>query len=379
MTDSFDEAARAALATTSDIEAGQVIERTIELSLIAAPPLDEADRAERVAQWWRADGLREVAMDQVGNVWARVCEGRGPAVLIAAHLDTVFGRDIRHGLTHDGAGRLVVLGCGDDTVAVAALSSLDRLMAAPTDRPVWIVATVGEEGLGNLRGVTAALDRPLVPIGALIALEGNYLGRVNLIGVGSVRKRVTVTAPGGHAWEDPHVPSAVHVAAEMIRDLGHLRVEHTAKVTVNVGTLHGGESINARAQRCMFDLDLRSEDPLALRSLTEGATAILENVPPRVNVEIEEIGDRPAGRMDADHPLVEAAAASLRALGIEPRYTAASTDANAAYKLGIPAVTLGITYGDGTHTETEWIEIQPVTLGLRALVTTIYTYISSGV
>ncbi|WP_214105883.1 M20/M25/M40 family metallo-hydrolase [Acrocarpospora catenulata] len=363
---------------TAVAEAGRVIERTIELSLIPAPPLQEAARAERVAGWWRADGLAEVAIDPTGNVWARVRAGSGPAILVAAHLDTVFGHDVRHGLTDDGAGRLVGPGCGDDTVAVAALSVLDRLLPERTGGQVWIVATVGEEGLGNLRGVTAALDRPPVPLGALIALEGNYLGRVNLIGVGSVRKRVTVTAPGGHAWEDPHVPSAVHVAAGMIHDLARLRPGGDAKATVNIGTLHGGESINARARRCVFDLDLRSADEPTLRLLEDGAREILERVPAQVNVAIEEIGNRPAGRLAEDHPLVLAAEAALRTIGVEPRHTAASTDANAAYRIGLPAVTLGITYGDGTHTEAEWIETGPVPLGLQALAATILTYGSQG-
>ncbi|WP_432989730.1 peptidase dimerization domain-containing protein [Dactylosporangium sp. CA-233914] len=368
----------AALAARSEAEAAKVIDRTIELAVIPAPPLGEAQRAARVAQWWREDGLDRVAIDPTGNVWGMARDGSAPAVVVAAHLDTVFGPDVVHGLVDDGAGRLVGPGCGDDTVAVAALSSLHRLLPETSQRAVWVVATVGEEGLGNLRGVRAAVTDSPVDVGVLIALEGNYLGRVNTIGVGSVRRRVTVTAPGGHAWEDPHIPSAVHVAAEMVRDLHHLRVAHPAKMTVNVGTLHGGESINARAPRCVFDLDLRSEDPQALLALTAAATAILESAPAGVGVTVADLGERPAGRIEPGHPLVEAAVGALRQVGVEPRFTAASTDANAAYERGIPAITLGITYGDGTHTEREWIETRPVPLGLQALVVTISTFVSSG-
>ena len=87
---------------------------------------------------------------------------------------------------------------------------------------MWIVATTGEEGLGNLAGVRALLDDPPGPVRALIALEGNYLGRVNVTGVGSTRWRVTVTGPGGHAWEEAGQPSAVHEAARLITALAAL-------------------------------------------------------------------------------------------------------------------------------------------------------------
>src|SRR6202034_4025147 len=128
-----------------------------------------------------------------------------PAVLLCAHLDTVFGPEITHAVVRHG-GRLSGPGVGDNTVAVCALSALDALLPGDLRHPVWIVATTGEEGLGNLAGVRGLLDDPPGPVRALIALEGNYLGRVNVTGVGSTRWRVTVTGPGGHAREEARVP-----------------------------------------------------------------------------------------------------------------------------------------------------------------------------
>jgi tripeptide aminopeptidase len=244
---------------------------------------------------------------------------------------------------------------------------------------VWIVATTGEEGLGNLSGVRALLADPPTPVRALIALEGNYLGRINLTGVGSVRWQVTVTGPGGHAWEEAGQPSAVHVAAGLITRLDALatatpppaQATAPAKVTVNVGQITGGESVNSRAQHAEFLLDLRSGDAAALEALRDAATAILHSAPQDIQVTVDTIGERPAGALDPAHPLAIAAAGALREHGISPRLTAASTDANAAYPLGIPALTLGITTGGGTHTEQEWIDIEPVAAGLAALATTI--------
>lgn len=357
--------------------ADQVISRTIELSEVPAPPLHEQDRAAVVHGWWTADGLAEAQLDAAGNVRARLRPGLPgrPAVLVCAHLDTVFSPEVRHGVTR-ADGRLSGPGVGDDTVAVSSLAALDALLPQAGRHPVWIVATRGEEGLGNLAGVRALLADPPAPVRALIALEGNYLGRVNLTGVGSVRWQVTVTGPGGHAWEEAGQPSAVHVAAGLITRLDALATPPQTtggppKVTVNVGQVAGGESVNSRAQHAEFLADLRSGDAAALHALRDAATAILHSAPEDTQVTLRTIGQRPAGALDPAHPLATAAADALREHGISPRLTAASTDANAAYPLGIPALTLGITTGGGTHTEQEWIDIEPVPAGLAALATTI--------
>ena len=125
-------------------------------------------------------------------------------------------------------------GVGDDSVAVAALSEVARQLAATPGVPVWLLATVGEEGLGDLKGVRGALAAPAGPVGALIAVEGNYLGRVSRVGVGSLRWRVTVRGPGGHAWEASSAPSAVHAMASMITELARVRA-YGAATTINVG------------------------------------------------------------------------------------------------------------------------------------------------
>jgi tripeptide aminopeptidase len=349
-----------------------VLDRTIALSGIPAPTGHEEQRAQVVRDWWVADGLSGVAVGAAGNVRARLRAGdpRQPAVLLCAHLDTVFGPEVTHAVVRHG-GRLTGPGVGDNTVAVCALSALDTLLPGRLQHPVWIVATTGEEGLGNLAGVRALLDDPPGPVRAVIALEGNYLGRVNVTGVGSTRWRVRVTGPGGHAWEEASQPSAVHEAARLITALAALAQPGPPKATVNVGLTEGGESVNSRAQRAEFLVDLRSGDPAALDTLRAAARAVLEDPAVPLGVSVHAIGERPAGQLDPGHPLATLAAEVLREAGIAPRLTAASTDANAAYPRGIPALTLGITTGEGTHTEQEWIDVDPVATGLAALAATV--------
>lgn len=353
-----------------------VLTRTFELCEVPAPPLEEGDRIALVRRWWESDGL-EVTQQPIGNLWARLRKSRSPgakAIVVAAHLDTVFGRHVKHGLRRGPDGKVTGPGCGDNGVAVAALSVLDALLPKRTTRPIWIVATVGEEGLGNLAGARAALkETPIAvgSIGAFVALEGNYLGRVNTVGVGSERRRVRLTGPGGHAWEDATAPNAVHTAAEIVHGINHLQVPGRAKTTRNTGVLFGGESVNSRAAHAEFELDLRSENAASLEELTAQVDMLLRQPLDGIEISVELIGSRPAGQIDSGHALVRAAASSLREVGVEPRLTAASTDANIAYAVGIPAVTLGIALGDGTHTETEWIDPHTIRLGLHALARTI--------
>jgi tripeptide aminopeptidase len=350
-----------------------VVERTIEICAVPGPPLDEADRAAVVEGWWHIDGLEGVRRDDIGNVWACVRRGTKPgAVLVAAHLDTVFDRSVTHGATRDG-DHLRGPGVGDDSVALAALSTLGARLPE-TAHAVWLVATVGEEGIGDLAGVRHALAHAPEPPVALVAIEGNYLGRICTTAVGSVRWRVEVAAAGGHSWEAAGAPNAVHAAAAVIGGITAMaRPDADPKCAVNVGRIGGGEAVNARARRCWFDVDLRSDDPDALERLDHGLQEACVDAAAahEVVITLEPLGRRPAGRIRHDHPLVVAAVAALDAEGVPVRFVAASTDANAAHAVGVPAIAIGITEGTGEHTEQEWIALEPIERGLRALAATV--------
>ena len=306
-------------------------------------------------------------------MWARVAGGDGPCLLVCAHLDTVFGAEVPHRVVEAG-GRLTGPGVGDDSVAVAALSAVASLLRPGQAGPVWIVATVGEEGSGNLAGIRHALATAPQPVSGVIAVEGNYLGRVVTTGVGSVRLRVQYAGPGGHAWERSGAPSAVHAAARAADLISGLTVPG-ARFSVNIGSIGGGEAINARARQAWFEADLRADSQPALRELEDQARQIIYaaaagNAGGMV-ADVTDIGRRPAGRVPLSSPLARSAVAALTRAGITARVGAASTDANAAYEAGIPAIALGVTRGEGEHTPAEWIETGPVGTGLAVLAATI--------
>ena len=365
----------AALREASHELAGAVIRRTVELAEIPAPTGEEDARRERVMSWWQEDGWADVHADQAGNLWARVRPGDQPAVILAAHLDTVFEAKADHRVRCDGT-LLHGPGVGDDSVGVAALSAVGTLLAGAGSTPVWLVATVGEEGLGNLRGMTEVIRQDQVPLAAVVAIEGNYLGRVAHIGVGSTRWQVTVSGPGGHGWERANAPSAVHAAARMVTELAELARRDSGsgargKSSVNVGVFSGGEAVNARARRAVFLLDLRASQATALDELEARARRIIAAPQTDVTAEIQELGRRPAGELAATHPLAVAAAAALHQAGLTARHTAASTDANAAHAAGVPAIAIGVTTGSGEHTPEEWIDTAPLATGLACAADTI--------
>jgi len=354
-----------------------LIERTIELVGIPAPTFEEQERAEQVRQWWIQDGISEISTDNLGNLLGCLRAGTypdAPVILVCAHLDTVFSREVFHATTWDGT-RLTGPSVADNSVSIATLSLLGQCLKQEVNHPVWIAATTAEEGLGNLGGATFLLENFTKPIRVLVALEGDYLGRVNVTGVGSVRGRVKITGRGGHSWEEPDKPSAVESSAQCVQrilaDFSEVRNGAVAKSTVNIGRITGGESVNSRAIMCSFDIEARSEDATTLGVLEQMMKTRIEELTPSFEVEWTDLGRRPAGGINLDHPAVRIAAKALEESSITPNFSAASTDANAAYARSVPAITLGVAFGGNTHTEDEWIDTASLETGFRTLCITV--------
>lgn len=363
-----------ALRDAAEALAPDVLTLTREVAEIPAPTNDEARRSGFFQQRAKELGL-SVESDALGDIVATI-GGRLPAgigtrpLLIAAHLDTVFGRDIPLGVTA-AEGRLAGPGIGDNSLAVATVLSLPALFERAGLTPavdVLITGNVGEEGLGNLRGIREVMrSRP--DVGAVIALEGHNLGRVTHVAVGSRRYRITAIGPGGHSWGDFGQPSAIHVLAKFIADLDAIPLPRMPKTTLNVGTIEGGVSVNTIAPSVSCLLDLRSTDESSLQRLSERVSRLASKYSRAdgVTLHLETIGERPAGVVPVDSPVVKLATATLNVLGVEATLDASSTDANVPIAAGIPAVCIGLTSGGNVHRVDEYIETAAVPVGLAQL------------
>ena len=357
----------------------QLIDLCIQIQQIAAPTGLESERAHWVAEWLRRCGYADVAVDEVDNVYACLQGARArPAVLVSAHTDTVFPAGTELSIHYDEYQRRIYgPGLGDNSTGVAALLWLARHLRQLPPPPVdiWFVANTGEEGNGNLRGMRAAVDRLQPELGAAVVIEGMGLSRVVSRALGSRRYRIGVTAPGGHSWSDYGAASAVHVLVNLAAELTRLRPPAAPRTTFNVGVISGGTSVNTIAQAAELELDLRSEEPGALDALVLQVQHIVQRYQtPRwrqagVIVNAELIGDRPAGGIDDDHPLVQAAVQSLVAVGVQPQTAnrISSTDANVPLSRGIPAVCIGITDGGNAHRLDEWITPELLPKGMQHL------------
>ncbi len=361
--------------------------RQAALSAIPAPTGAESRRAARVAELFREIGLSDVTVDQVGNVygWLRRNGEQSAPVVLAAHLDTVFGAEVDVAVDRRRQ-RLEGPGISDNARGLAALVAVAEAMVVtrvPTARPILFAATVGEEGSGDLRGVKYLLNGNRVPPAAFIALDGAGLERVIHRALGSRRYHVTFRGPGGHSWAAFGVANPANAVGRATALLADLPPQHTPRTTCAVVRLGGGTGLNSIPQEAWLDLDLRSEDPRALAQLDVTVRAALDRAAddenrrrttgtPLLRLDIQLLGDRPSGSTPRAHPLVQAAVAVNRALGRDTELTSASTDANVPIALGIPAIALGAGGKAGdAHLATEWFENIEGALGIvRALLVT---------
>ena len=355
--------------------AERVIERAIEIQQVPAPTFEEARRAEFVRAKFIEEGLGNVSLDEAGNVYGKwkvkSGESKSKPLVVSAHLDTVFPRETNLEVKRDGE-KIHAPGLGDNSLGVAALFGLMWMIRERKIEPggdVWFVANVCEEGLGDLRGMKSVVERFGADALAYLVLEGLALGHIYHRAVGVRRYRVTARTKGGHSWSDYGQPSAVHELAKLVVQLTSLDLPKEPRTTMNVGKISGGTSVNVIASEAALDLDLRSEGQEELAELVSAAEKLIQRAnKPGVVVEAQVIGQRPAGEMSAEHPLIQVALDCLREQGLDAILTTGSTDANVPLSKGYPALVLGVSRGGNAHTVQEYIHTAPVEQGMEQLV-----------
>ncbi|WP_059173940.1 M20/M25/M40 family metallo-hydrolase [Bacillus sp. FJAT-27445] len=356
----------------------------IAITEISAPTFAESIRGLDYKRRLIGYGLQNVGTDSNGNVFGiRRGTGAGPKLVVCAHLDTVFpeGTDVK---AKQRDGRIYAPGISDDGRGLAAVLTLLRAFektGIQTVGDILFGATVGEEGLGDLNGVKALFENNK-EIDGFISIEPGSPERITYLGTGSRRYHISYIGPGGHSFGDFGKPSAIHALGRAIAGIGDLETPAEPKTTFTVGTITGGTSVNTISASAEMLLDLRSVSPDALAELEEKAMGIVREAADAENkrwdtdairVEINLVGDRPAGSQPKDSMIVQAAMASSTALGFEPELGGPiSTDSNVPISLGIPAVTLGGGGGvGGCHTLEEYYEPAGAYKGVQNIFLTI--------
>ena len=341
------------------------------LTEIEAPPFKETKRALKYKEMLEEAGADRVWIDEVGNVLAlkKGTKG-GRTVALDAHLDTVFpeGTDVKVKYKGD---TMYAPGIGDDTRGlVVVLTTLRALNKAEiqTEADLLFVGTVGEEGLGDLRGVRHLFEKGEVKIDSWISIDGGSIGRVNNQALGSKRYKAIFKGPGGHSWGAFGLGNPHHAIGKAIDYFTQDASKFTAegpRTSFNVGRMGGGTSVNSIPFESWMEVDMRSVSPDRLnqidkifkdamnRALVDYNNSGIKGE--KLTLVLEQIGDRPSGELATSLALVQRSMAATEYFGEEPSLTRGSTNSNIPISLGIPAVTLGRGgVGSDGHSLTEW-------------------------
>ena len=362
-----------------------------DLVAIPAPPFGEQARSEWMAARFSEAGLQHVEIDAVGNVIGALPatnlppESSGPVVILSAHLDTVFPAETplhpvveEHRLSAPGA-------CDNAAGVVGMLAIAHALRAAQVELPAPLIflGNVGEEGEGDLRGVRHFYNQRQLAgrIAAHIVLDGAGADSAVTQALGSRRFQVTINGPGGHSFTDAGMPNPIAALATALAVLADVSLPAEPRTTLNLGTIHGGTSVNSIPESATAAIDFRSTDPqqlvrleVALHRAVEDAVAD-RNAKARSNIAVADrpltfsivkIGDRPVGHLPTDSPLLDALRAVDRHLRLRTDQRLGSTDANIPLSLGVPALSMGAGgEGGGAHTQAEWYSARDRETGLR--------------
>ncbi|WP_424812354.1 M20/M25/M40 family metallo-hydrolase [Roseococcus sp. YIM B11640] len=372
---------------TMRAEHDRTVADIITLTEIPSPPFGEEKRAAAYLEMLRAHGLEEVGQDEVGNVFGlRRGFGNGDVIVVAAHLDTVFppGTDVR--VRREGT-KLFAPGVGDDTRSLAVNLGFLRAMDAAgirTRHDILFVGDVGEEGLGDLRGIRHLFAKhPLRErIRGFFTVDSPEVDRIVTGGIGSRRYRVAFRGPGGHSFAAFGLVNPMYAMADAARALAAIEVPRDPVTTHCVSVVGGGTSINAIPEVVTMEVDLRSASEAELARLDRAflagvdAAVAAENKAREgtITAELTRVGDRPAGHTANGSPIARLAAAAVAAEGYTPSFEWSSTDANIPMSLGIPALRIGSGGAGGrAHSLEEWIdvEIESSLRGMRASLATI--------
>jgi tripeptide aminopeptidase len=361
-----------------DRDHDKIVSELIELTEIASPPFKEHVRAEAYRKKLADIGLTDVEIDEEGNALGvrKGTASDGKYVAVIAHLDTVFPEETDVKVRREGT-KLMAPGIGDDakglTVVLAYLRAMNEAKIQ-TKGDILIVGSVGEEGLGDLRGVKHLFQKGKYKdkIKSALIVDGGNMETVTNGATGSKRYLVKFRGPGGHSYGAFGLVNPAFAMGEAMAQFSRTQVPSDPKTTYSIGVIGGGTSVNSIPNELWMQVDMRSVSVDELAKLEKRFLEIVDRAVDTENnarstkegpitVTKELVGDRPAGKTDENSDIVQNVSAVLKAYGYTPKYNTSSTDANVPMNLGIPSVTVGRGApgkSDRSHSLDEWVDVE---------------------
>jgi len=348
----------------------QTIKDMIQLTEVLAPPFRESEKGLLFKKMIEEAGADKVWIDEVGNVLA-LRKGKTSEKLVGldAHLDVVFPEGTNVKVTKVG-DTLKAPGIGDDTRGLSMIISVLKALnqsKIETQNDILFVGSVGEEGLGDLRGMKYLFNKSNLKIDSWISIDGGDIGRINNAALGSKRYKVTFRGKGGHSWGSFGLANPNHALGKAIDYFSQEAAKYTSngeKTSFNIGRIGGGTSINSIPFESWMEVDMRSVSSLRLEEIEnifkESITRAVKdynasNIKDEVTLELDKIGERPSGELSKDLPLIQRAMAATLLFGEKPELTIGSTNASIPISKNIPAICIGRGgESGGAHSLHEW-------------------------
>lgn len=335
----------------------EVIQRQMELTLIPAPSYHEQEKAARLLEMFKAEGLEDCHIDEYGNcVSVRRGTGGGKTTLLEGHMDTVFPLDTKLEIRRED-GWIYCPGITDDTRGLAAVLSVVRALNAAgiqTKGDIQVVGTVQEEGLGALQGMQYYVNHH-PELQASVSVDGpGHLGAIYRA-TAIQTCEVTFHGVGGHAYMAfGEVANPIHAAARAIAKIADIQVPAEPRTTYAVSNFHAGSmsAVHAIVDTASFVINFRANRTRDLEELHEKIFAAIDEAckeetarwgKDEITYDVRWICRVGTGEQDKHAPIVEAAAAAALFLGAgEPQLPDdGCTNCNRAVEAGLPAVCLG--------------------------------------
>ncbi len=362
----------------------ELLSQTISITNIPAPPFREQIRGEYIKNQFETIGYT-VEIDKVGNVIAYKGDMEN-AIILSAHLDTVFETtDIS---VKQKNWILTGPGVGDDSRGLAVLLFIAKyLYTIETNYPIVYIATVGEEGVGDLRGAKYIFRENSIfhSCKAFITIDGVNTSRVVDAGIGSLRYKLEFIGPGGHSYGAFGKVNPAYALGHFLHEFSMITVPSHPKTTHNVGVIKGGTSINSIPASIQTLIDIRSESEVELQKLNQiminliKKSTELENKSrsDKIKYNLTCIGNRPVGYLQ-NNKIRQILHDIHLYLKIPLSFEASSTDANIPLSMGIPALSVASVHEGGqAHTLNEWINADQKSL-LPVLRNIILIYVLSN-
>src|SRR5689334_6895713 len=121
----------------------RILDLTMQIQQIPAPTFSEEQRSTFVHDLFQKENLKDISIDDLGNVFARLPgkDKHAKPLIISAHLDTVFPNSVNL-QSREEAGKVIAPGIGDNSLGVGALFGICwglHQRKIELERDLWVV------------------------------------------------------------------------------------------------------------------------------------------------------------------------------------------------------------------------------------------------